>query len=342
MNIVVLCGGISTEREVSLWSAENVCTALRSRGHKAILVDVYLGRTDVDINNAFSNILSVEEELKIIKDKALKLDELKKSRKEFFGDNVVELCKKADIVFMALHGENGENGKVQAAFDLFGVKYTGANYLSCAMAMDKAVTKKIFVANDVPCAKSIAMKKSEKINSLEGTGIEFPVVVKPSCGGSSIGVFFADTKDEFDEALNNAFEYEDEVVIEEKISGKEFSCGVIEYKALPVIEIIPKNGGYDFKNKYTKGATDDICPANISEELTKKIQDAAVLAAKALGLDSYCRVDVLTDKENNCYCLEANTLPGMTVTSLLPQEAAVIGMDLSELCEKLINIALSK
>lgn len=342
MNIVVLCGGISTEREVSLWSAENVCTALRGKGHKAILVDVYLGRNDIDGSNAFANIISVEEELNIIREKAKNLDELKKTKKEFFGDNVIELCKQADIVFMALHGENGENGKVQAALDLFGVKYTGANYLSCGMAMDKAVTKMIFAAKGVPCAKSIAIKKNMKIKSLVGTGIEFPVVVKPSCGGSSIGVFFAYSENEFEKALDSAFEYEDEVIVEEKIVGKEFSCGVIEYNALPVIEIIPKCGEYDFKNKYTKGATDEICPANISEELTKKIQNAAVQAAKALGLDSYCRVDVLTDKDDNCYCLEANTLPGMTATSLLPQEAAVIGIDFPELCEKLMNITLSK
>lgn len=339
MNIVVLCGGISTEREVSLWSAENVCGALRSKGHNAILVDVYLGRDDIDVKDAFLTMKSIEDELSYIREKAANLEEIKKNRKSFFGDNVIELCKNADIAFLALHGENGENGKLQAAFDLFGIKYTGGDYISSAMAMDKAVTKMIFAANNVPCAKSIAMKKSERVDSLEGTGISYPVVVKPSCGGSSIGVYYAYEESELKNALNSAFGYEDELIIEEKVTGKEFSCGVIEYEALPVIEIIPKQGDYDFTNKYTKGATDEICPANISDELTKKIQAAAVSAARALGLNKYCRVDVLTDKDENCYCLEANTLPGMTATSLLPQEAMAVGIDFPSLCEKLIDIS---
>lgn len=340
MNIVVLCGGISTEREVSLWTGENVCTALREKGHSAILLDVYLGRNDINSENAFVNVKTVNEELAIIKEKSENLEALKKERKEFFGENVIDICKSADVVFMALHGENGENGKVQAAFDLFDIKYTGGNYLSSGMAMDKAVSRMIFEAKGVPMAKGAAVTQDTDYKSAKELMLNYPVVVKPACGGSSIGVYFADNDDEYKEALASAFEYEDSLIVEERITGREFSCGVIEYNALPVIEIIPKQGTYDFNNKYSAGATEEVCPANISEELTKKIQSVAEGAAKALGLDTYCRVDVLTDENENCYCLEANTLPGMTSTSLLPQEAAVVGLKFPELCEKLIEISL--
>lgn len=340
MNIVVLCGGISTEREVSLWSSENICNALRSKGHNAILLDVFLGRTDINGENAFDSVKSVSCELEMIKESAKDLDKLKKNRKEFFGPNVIDICKKCDVVFMGLHGENGENGKVQAAFDLFGIKYTGGNYLSSAMAMDKSVTRMIFEANNVPMAKGAKMTSKKKCKFVNELGLNYPVVIKPSCGGSSIGVFYANNDDEFVNNTEMSFEYEDELIIEEQIVGREFSCGVVAYEPLPVIEIIPKVGTYDFKNKYSKGATDEICPANISDELRDKIQKAAKKAAIALGLDTYCRVDVLTDKDENCYCLEANTLPGMTSTSLLPQEAKVIGIDFPELCEKLIDISL--
>ena len=241
---------------------------------------------------------------------------------------------------MGLHGENGENGKVQAAFDLFGIKYTGGDYLSSAMAMNKSVTRMIFEANNVPLAKGAKMTIDKKPKSANELGLNYPVVIKPSCGGSSIGVFYANNDDEFVENTEQSFAYERELVIEEQIVGREFSCGVVSYEPLPVIEIIPKTGTYDFKNKYSKGATDEICPADVSDELRDKIQTAAKKAAIALGLDTYCRVDVLTDKAENCYCLEANTLPGMTSTSLLPQEAKVIGIDFPQLCEKLIEISM--
>lgn len=340
MNIVVLCGGISTEREVSLWSAENICNALRSKSHKAILLDVFLGRKDINKDNAFDSLKEVSEELELIKNLARNIDEIKKTRKEFFGDNVIEICKASDIVFMGLHGENGENGKVQATFDLFGIKYTGGDYLSSAMAMNKSVTRMIFEANNVPLAKGTKMTINKKSESANELGLNYPVVIKPSCGGSSIGVFYANNDEEFVKNTEMSFTYENELVIEEQIVGREFSCGVVSYEPLPVIEIIPKTGTYDFKNKYSKGATDEICPANVSDELRDKIQSAAKKAAIALGLDTYCRVDVLTDKAENCYCLEANTLPGMTSTSLLPQEAKVIGIDFPQLCEKLIEISM--
>lgn len=340
MKIVVLCGGTSTERDVSLVTGSEVCKALRSKNHQAVLIDVFLGHDGVNPDTIFDEDFSVEEELKYIADKGVELEQIKKERREFFGPGVLELCKACDVVFMGLHGACGEDGKVQATLELMGIKYTGADYLASAMAMDKAVTKKIFAAENVPMAKGYRLSKDSDIKRPEGYGVSYPVVVKPNCGGSSIGVYFAENAKEFDEVLEKAFSYEDVVIVEEKIIGREFSIGVIGYEAYPIIEIIPKQGFYDYENKYKPGATLDVCPAEVDEDTGKMMQKAAVDAAKALGLDTYCRVDVLLDRNGKCYCLEANTLPGMTPTSLLPQEAQAIGMDYPSLCEYLISVSL--
>ena len=342
MKIVVLCGGISTERDVSLVTGSEVCKALRSKNHKAVLIDVFLGHEGVNPETIFDEDFSVEDELKYIADNSIHLESIKKNRREFFGPGVLELCKACDIVFMGLHGACGEDGKVQATLDLMGVKYTGADYLESAMAMDKAVTKKIFAADGVPMAKGYRLSKNEERTNPADYGVSYPVVVKPNCGGSSIGVYFANNDNEYEEALNSAFAYEDVIIVEEKITGREFSIGVIGYEAYPIIEIIPKQGFYDYENKYKAGATLEVCPAEVDEETGKKMQKAAIDAARALGLNTYCRVDVLLDEDGECYCLEANTLPGMTPTSLLPQEAKVLGMDYATLCEHLIHVSMNK
>lgn len=342
MKIVVLCGGTSTERDVSLVTGSGVCKALRSKKHQAVLIDAFLGHEGIDVENIFDTDFSVDDELEYIREKSHNLDDLKKNRREFFGPGVLELCKKCDIVFMGLHGACGEDGKVQATLNLMGVKYTGADYLESAMAMDKALTRKIFAADGVPVAKGFRLNKDDVKKNPADYGVSYPAVVKPNCGGSSIGVYFANDVTEYNEALNNAFAYEDVVVVEEKITGREFSIGVIGYEAYPIIEIIPKQGFYNYENKYKAGSTLEVCPAEVDENTGKMMQKAAVDAAKSLGLNTYCRVDVLLDNEGRCYCLEANTLPGMTPTSLLPQEAKVIGMDYPELCEHLINVSLNK
>lgn len=342
MKIVVLCGGTSTERAVSLVTGHGVCKALRSKGHQAVLIDVFIGHRGINLEKIFEEDFSVDKEIEYIQENSKNLEEIKKNRREFFGENVLELCKMADVVFMGLHGACGEDGKVQATLELMGVKYTGANALSSAMAMDKAVTKKIFAADNVPMAKGFRVSKNMDNKMPEGHGLTYPVVVKPNCGGSSIGVYFAENDEEYLKAIEEAFKLEDVLVIEEKITGREFSIGVVQNEAYPVIEIIPNEGFYDYENKYKQGATREVCPAEVDDATTAKMQKAAVDAAKALGIDTYCRVDVLMDNEGNCYCLEANTLPGMTPTSLLPQEAQVIGMDYATLCEHLINISLDR
>lgn len=243
---------------------------------------------------------------------------------------------------MALHGENGENGKIQAAFDLFGIRYTGTGYLGSALAMDKNIAKQFFVANGIPTPGGIRMKRGEQIREFSKTGLNLPCVVKPCCGGSSIGVSIVRTVEEYEEALEEAFRWEEEILIEDYIEGREFSVGVLEGKALPIIEIAPVEGFYDFKNKYKAGSAVETCPADLPEDVAKEMQKHAVAVCRELGLDAYARMDFLLNDKNEMFCLEANTLPGMTATSLLPQEAAEIGIQYEDLCERLIQISQEK
>ena len=348
MDIVVLAGGLSTERDVSFKTGDMVAKALRENGHRVILLDVFMGykEAEEDISDIFEHSIEASVSVFAIPETAPDLAKVKASRKDqsacFFGPNVISMCQMADIVFMALHGENGENGKIQAAFDLLGIKYTGSGYLSSALAMDKGAAKIFFEKNGVPTPAGMKMTKADHTDDFDKTGLSLPCVVKPCCGGSSIGVSIVRTKEQFHAALDEAFHWEDELIIEEYIEGREFSVGVLEYQALPIIEIAPVEGFYDYKNKYKAGSTVETCPAELSKEITEEMQKYAVMAAEALGLDTYSRMDFLLNKEGKIYCLEANTLPGMTPTSLLPQEAGVIGMNFNELCEKLIKISLQK
>ena len=348
MNIVVLAGGLSTERDVSFKSGEMVTKALRNKGHNVIMIDVFMGYGDEETN--VSDFFARSEEVSLtggdVPTEAPDLKKVKASRKDqsdcFFGPNVISLCKLADVTFLALHGEDGENGKVQAAFDLLGIKYTGNGYYGCALAMDKNVAKQFMSSKGIPCPTGISLKREDRVEFNE-TSVKYPCVVKPNCGGSSIGVSIVNNQMDMKKALDDAFAWEEEVVVEDYIKGREFSVGVVEGRALPIIEIAPKEGFYDYKNKYLPGATEDTCPALLDEDKTKEMQKYAVMAMEALGLDTYARMDFLMDDATgNLYCLEANTLPGMTPTSLLPQEAAVLGIDFETLCEKIIEISLKR
>lgn len=340
MKIVVLAGGTSTERDVSLISGKNIYKALKEKGHQVVLLDVYLGCKLEGTDDIFSLDIDWAKEIKQIGEKAPNLEEVKKLRtdggKSFFGPNVLSICDQADVVFMGLHGANGEDGRIQATFDLLGIKYTGSNYVGATLSMDKGISKRIFAQENIPTPQGITYRKGKELTEK----IEFPVVVKTCCGGSSVGVYMVNNEDELKKALKEAFTYEDEVVIEQYIKGREFSVAVIDGEALPVIEIEPKAGFYDYKNKYQAGATVETCPANLSEELTKKMQDYAVSAFHALNLSSYARMDFLMKEDGSMYCLEANTLPGMTPTSLMPQEAAQIGLEFGDLCERLIEVSI--
>lgn len=341
MNIVVLAGGSSTEREVSIVSGQGICTALRKRNHKAVLVDAYFGKEEWG-EEMFPLTYDIDAETAYMQAKSRELEETMKSRKEFFGPNVLDICKAADMVFLALHGSNGEDGKVQSVFDLMGIPYTGSGPLSSGMAMDKGITKMVFEAKGVPTPKGVTLQKGKCSSELADYDMDFPVIVKPCCGGSSVGVCIAKNQEEYEPALKESFSYENEAVVEQFIEGREFSVAVVDGKAYPVIEIAPLQGFYDYKNKYEAGSTIETCPAELPETLTREMQKYAELGYKALALQAYARLDFILDKEGNMYCLEANTLPGMTPTSLIPQEAKVLGMDYPELCEKLIEVSLKK
>jgi D-alanine-D-alanine ligase len=314
--------------------------ALKSRGHQVVLLDVYLGY-EGDITNIFDIEKDWAANIGSIKAANPDLDQIKALRKDssasFFGPGATEICSKADIVFIALHGENGEDGKIQAAFDLMGIKYTGTDYTSSALAMDKAISKELFSYYSIPTPAGIHVKKGEAYR-----WDTYPCVVKVCNGGSSVGVSIAASKEEMDDALTNAFLYGNEVIIEQYIKGREFSVGVIDGKALPVIEIAPLIGFYDYKNKYQAGSAVETCPADLDAETTSRMQRIAEEVFTALRLKTYARMDFLMNDQNELFCLEANTLPGMTPTSLLPQEAKATGMDFETLCEKIIEISFKK
>lgn len=343
MKIVVLAGGTSTERDISIMSGTGICKALRQKGHQAVLVDIFCGTENVDWADPFPEEYDVDQAVEYMKSFNPQIETMKAERRSFFGTNVLELCQAADIAFLGLHGANGEDGKVQAAFDLMGIKYTGTGYLSSAIAMDKCMTKEFFLANHVPTPKGATLTGENGFDTdLSVLGLEFPVVVKTSCGGSSVGVYIVNDQKEYEEALKEVSIYGNEAVVEEYIKGREFSVSVVDGKAYPIIEIAPIQGFYDYKNKYQAGSTVETCPAHISQELTDKMQDLAVKAAKALKLEAYSRLDFLMKENGDMYCLEANTLPGMTPTSLIPQEAKVLGMDYPQLCEELIRCSMKK
>lgn len=348
MDIVVLAGGLSTERDVSFKTGDKVSTALRSKGHRVILLDVFMGygESEQDVTGLFERSEEVSVKASAIPEVAPDLEKVRRSRKDqsacFFGPNVIALCRMADVVFIALHGENGENGKIQAAFDLFGIRYTGSDYLSSAIAMNKSLAKQFFRMAGVPCPRGISMKREERIDDFAATGLSLPCVVKPCCGGSSIGVSIVRDESAYRQALEEAFALEEHILVEEYVEGREFSVGVIEGRALPVIEIAPMVGFYDYKNKYKAGSAVETCPAELPQEIAEQMQRYAEAAAEIIGLDTYSRTDFLLNGRNEIFCLETNTLPGMTDTSLLPQEAAAVGVDFPSLCQQIVDIALAK
>lgn len=340
MKVVVLAGGISTERDVSLSSGRMIYEALRKKGHRAVLLDVYLGYTKEDAEGIFDREEDWVREIGAVGEENPDIESVKALREDggrnFFGPNVLSICQAADVVFMALHGENGENGKIQACFDLLGIRYTGTDYVSSALCMDKGLAKELFDYHGIPTPKGIRLKKGEE----DPRSVPFPCVVKACCGGSSVGVCIAANEKEYKAALEEGFRYDDEVIIEQYIKGREFSVAVMDGRAMPVIEIAPIQGFYDYKNKYQAGSTVETCPADLSPRKTKEMQYEAEQAFKVLRLKSYARMDFMMNEEEEIFCLEANTLPGMTPTSLLPQEAQAEGTGFEDLCETILMMAM--
>lgn len=342
MKIVVLAGGLSPERDVSFSSGTMAANALLSLGHQAILVDLFFGLPDWD---GRTDLFAGAKKLPPfrVSEAEPDLDALRRSRREGFNDyiglNVPELCEQADIVYMALHGDCGENGKLQAFFDERGIRYTGSGSEGCRNAMDKWISKQLFREAGILTPRGTLLRAGDPFDP---DTLPIPCVVKPCNGGSSIGVSIVNDRCELYDALKLAFSMENTILVEEYVKGRELSCGVIGDTALPPIEIIPLHGFYDYKNKYQAGAAREVTPAEISEEATLRIQEIALKVFHLLGLSVYGRIDFLLTESGDAYCLEANTLPGMTPTSLLPQEAAVVGYSYEQLCDTIIRMSLEK
>ena len=337
MKIVVLAGGLSDERDVSLSSGSQIANALISKGHQVLLMDLYLGyKGCANFDQAYAKYGREEYQYKV-PNVAPDLQQLIREndhRENEIGEQVIPICQTADIVFLGLHGGIGENGKLQAFLDLNGIHYTGSGYKGSLLAMDKIVSKEIMANN------GIKTPKWSVVNRYLSETIKAPAVVKPNDNGSSIGVKIAENQTELEAAIEMAKQYSDTILIEEKIIGREFSVGVLGEQVLPIIELIPKQGFYDYENKYQAGATEEITPAHLDDTLTQKMQAIALKVFRLLDLKVYGRIDFLLDDKNQIYCIEANSLPGMTPTSLLPQEAEVVGINYEALCQQIVDLSL--
>lgn len=336
MKIVVLAGGKSSEREVSMTSGSKVANALIAKGHQVLLIDLLVGTPNyTSFDQAYEECKTdhyyyqVSEEIP---------DSVRNLENEI-GSNVLEVCHSADITFFALHGGIGENGKLQGMFDIFDIKYTGSDYQSSLLAMDKLIAKKLMRFHDIATADWMVISNLKQAES-----VRLPAVVKPIDGGSSIGISLVETKQELLEAIEKVLSYSDnpKILIEDKIEGREFSVGVIGDQALPPIELIPRSGFYDYQNKYQSGRTEEIVPAQINELLTQEMKAMALRTHQMLGLSVYSRTDFMIDRKGNIFVIEVNSLPGMTPTSLLPQEAAAMGICFNDLCEKIVHESMDK
>ncbi len=296
LNITVMLGGPSAEREVSLRTGAAVASALRSRGHTVHELDPK-------------------------------------------GPGQWTLPVGTEVVFLALHGTYGEDGTVQRELEAMRVPYTGCDPEASRLAFDKVLTKQKCVACGAPTAKFMTFQSAD---AQWPDGWQTPVVLKPVRQGSSVGLQFVDSPAEFPAKLAEALKFDTGVLMEERIIGRETTVGILAGRALPVVEVRPKQGSYDYKNKYTAGATEYFCPADFDATTTARIQDAAYAAFNAIGGRDYARVDVMVRANGEPIVLEVNTLPGMTETSLLPKAAAAGGLSYAELCEMMVDLAVRR
>ncbi|HEX8695113.1 MAG TPA: D-alanine--D-alanine ligase [Longimicrobium sp.] len=330
MNIAVLMGGTSAEREVSLASGLGIVKALRERGHQVWTVDTARG------------FVAPEREGDLLPEgvHAAPPDDVEGALAPIALADV-EQVRQADVAFLALHGGAGEDGTVQALLELMGVRYTGTGPLGSGVAMDKDISKRLLRDAQVPTLPWRVARApdfrydADIIEDLIG----YPTVVKPSRQGSSVGLTVVREPDALEAAVREAARYDSEVMIERYARGRELTVGILGDQALPPVEIRPKKGLYDYESKYTPGMTEYFCPAPLDEELTAQMQAYALRAFKVLKLRGYARVDFILAKEQ-LFCLEANTLPGMTATSLLPKAALAAGIEYPELCERIVRLAV--
>jgi D-alanine-D-alanine ligase len=331
MRITVLLGGTSSERDVSIASGLRIAEALRSRGHSVVSFDTARGEMD---DKTVAELMASG-----VKTRPPELDALQQMEGGSLSPSLgtIPMIRDADVVFLALHGGRGEDGTLQALLDLSGVRYTGSGHLASALAMDKDLSKHLFRAAGVGTAGWLmAPATAEQVERTLG----FPVIVKPSKQGSTVGLSLVKEPDSLNAAVDEAFRYDDEVMIEEFIAGRELTVGILGDRALPVGEIFPKHEIYDYECKYTSGMAVEEFPAKLRPDETERIQNQALRAFWALKLRGYARIDFRMSPTGDFFCLEANTLPGMTQLSLIPQAAVAAGISFPELCERIAQLAL--
>ncbi|TLD71836.1 D-alanine--D-alanine ligase [Phragmitibacter flavus] len=332
MKVAVLFGGTSEERDVSLASGGQIIQALRVAGHEVLAIDTargFLSAPEVEalIAAKVDPLPPDEKALATMQNQALAIA------------NAPDLAA-VDVVMLALHGGSGEDGSVQAFLKMLGIPYTGSGHRGSAVAMDKDMSKHLLRAAGVPTAEWLmAPASAEQVENALG----FPVVVKPNKQGSTVGLTIVREPGLLESAIAEANKYDDEVMIERFIAGRELTVGILDGQALAVGEIRPLNAEiFDYASKYQAGGAEEIFPAPLSAELTLEVQRLGVLTHRALKLDCYSRVDFRLTDDDQLYCLEANTLPGMTATSLLPQSAAAVGISFTELCERICRLAIER
>lgn len=333
MKIAVLLGGTSAERDVSLSTGIAIARALKENGHEVQAIDCAYGTQRVDFLAADTG--------QIIRLMPSEIEKEKRALDRNIFSTVEHLLReKIEVVFNALHGGYGENGQLAALLDLAGIPYTGSGALASALGMNKHLSKVIFQANGVPTAPWEKFTRREGFNAAQLAARELPLVVKPNEQGSTVGLSIVRQPEELQAALERAFQYGDTILVEKYIPGKELTVSVLGGQALPIIEIIPESGFYDYEAKYQSGKTRYVVPAELPEELAAKIRQAGQVAYRALGCRGYARVDFRLQDDGQFFCLEVNTLPGMTPTSLVPKAAKAVGIGFNELMERIIRLAL--
>ncbi len=332
MRITLLMGGTSSERDVSLASGIRVAAALRSKGHVVTVVDPARG----PIGDEEQHRLATDSVVQTAPPSEEALREMKRESLPRLVSNLPR-AGEADVVFIGLHGGTGEDGTIQSLLDVIGVPYTGSGHLSSALAMDKEVSKQLFRQAGVMTPDWLmAPATVDEVRSALG----FPVIVKPSKQGSTVGLSIVREPAELQPAIDEAFKFDDEVIIERFIAGRELTVGILGGEALPVGEIIPKHVIYDYECKYTAGMADERFPAELTVQEAAQVQQEARKAFRALKLRGCARIDFRLSADGNFHCLEANTLPGMTQTSLIPQAAAAAGISFVDLCDRIVQLAL--
>jgi len=332
VKIAVLFGGTSEERDVSIASAAQIIPGLRALGHEVFAVDTAAGRLSVSDERKLLAAAIANEPPSTAAIDGIRADAIAMS------PAALEI-RDADVVFLALHGGAGEDGRIQAMLDLAGLAYTGSNHTASAAAMDKDLAKRVFRSVAVPTPDWLmAPVSAETI----GKQLGWPVVVKPNSQGSTVGLGIARSGDELGKAIQLAKQFDAEVMIEAFIVGREFTVGILDRTPLPVGEIIVPGEIFDYQSKYQPGAAREVFPADISPEESALMQEYALRAHTALKLGAYSRIDFRQDREGRVWCLEANSLPGMTAASLLPQAAKAAGIEFSELLQRICEGALRR